>query len=534
MKYSVVIIIMILSLLGLSMIYIHTQPGAQIERKRDQFTYSQLDDDPIIIENNTEFEIQGWPGNGTSSDPYLIENQRIQAIDGYYGYYGIHVYYTDVFFIIRNCTIVTPDHSAGYAIRMLNVANARIENCNVTVEETGYEISEPYIYGIYISQSGNVNVSNCVVEGVTYGIQTHRSTECSIKYNKLIGRYGIRVIISNETVVQENNVVGLENRYSHTGIMIWEYPVNCSVVSNNITGFRASGIRLHATREVFVSRNNVTHSGYGIYLSISNTSQIQYNRLIDNDKGIVVDDTSHHNTISNNILENIDDNTWDDGYDNDWSFNWFSDYGGVGFYIISGSAKTIDTSPKPTSLQIPNFINKIMILFLISLIPLGAAVGYYMRYEEIDEDKMGKEPALFFMVISILIPFGVSSSPLLDPSVPNLKYVISDILFTLGVSRSPGNDWVVSSILSPNDYLFIVSGPYLIGCVFSIILLLGYLRKKISERIFSVVILSMIVVLMLVANLVSILLVPITPLLALSIVFWATRMGLNQDEKSES
>ena len=161
-----------------------------------------------------------------------------------------------------------------------------------------------------------------------------------------------------------------------------------------------------------------------------------------------------------------------------------------------------------------------------------------MSYRELDEDRLRRRPSLFLMVISILFPCGISISPLLNPTLPNLRFVLVDVLFALGASRTPGTDWTLdyysSSLVTGNDMLLLVALPYLIGSLLSIVFLMGYLRKEISGKLLSIGIFTIIVVVMLVPMYVSILLVPITPLLALSIVFWANVIKMNQEEDSEN
>ncbi|MGY5881986.1 MAG: NosD domain-containing protein [Candidatus Thorarchaeota archaeon] len=526
---SSVIIILVLLIVSLQ----QTQTGDQSVTTQIQFAPSQSDDDPSRINNNTEFETQGWPGHGTSANPYLIENLIIDSVIGPHDDNAIHISDTDVFFVIKNCTLVKPEYLSSETLRFYNVTNGGIENCTITHDSP---IPFENAYGLYIYRSSNIHISGCVVSGYNYGIYLYGSTRTSIKSTSFSNQddYSIRVLFCNDTEISGNAAIGTGRRGTYTGIYVAGDCLNCCVISNSINNCSQSGIRIQSKVDVHIYGNIVTHSQRGVLLQGINHSLIEYNTFTNNDRGILVASDAFDNTLSNNVFGENDVNAEDRGHNNTWDSNWYSDYTGDGFYVIPGSAKSIDSSPQPTTLHIPNFINNIMILSLISVIPLGAAIGYHMRYREIDEDKLRSGPSLFFMVVSILIPFGASSSPLPDPSLPSLRYVVSDVFFTLGVSRSPGTNWVVSSILTPNDYLQLVSVPYLVGCVLSIVLLLGYLREKISGRIFSVGIFSLIAVAMLVANIASMLLVPITPLLALSIVFWVNRMKIEPEEKNEN
>ena len=138
------------------------------------------------------------------------------------------------------------------------------------------------------------------------------------------------------------------------------------------------------------------------------------------------------------------------------------------------------------------------------------------------------------MIRSILIPCGVSSSPIPDPSLPNLRYVVTDSFFTLGISRSPGADWITDILLTTNNYLLFVSVPYLVSSILSILLLMAYLRKKTSGRILGAGLFAVIVTVMLVPLVVSVFVVPLTPILAFLITFWTNNLRFAQEEKDES
>ena len=58
--------------------------------------------DPIVIDSNDDFDTLGFPGSGTQTDPYLIENLNISER---YVSDGIFIRDTTSYFIIQNCWI---------------------------------------------------------------------------------------------------------------------------------------------------------------------------------------------------------------------------------------------------------------------------------------------------------------------------------------------------------------------------------------------------------------------------------------------
>jgi parallel beta-helix repeat protein len=519
-------VIVILFLLVLFWIQVQSQPGFRVQGKQNQFIYAQFDDPQILIENNTEFEI--WPGNGSLSNPFMIENLMISGRDSYYGFYCLTIHNTDSYFVVKNCTFKIPGDSYGNVIRLYNVTNGIIENCTIIVEEyeNGYEGD-----GIDLYASANIQVRDCRISGGLTGIELWQSVNCVIKSNILSNqRYeGIQTIFSNDTVVSDNILLGAGVLDSYSGVEI-AGGINISVYSNSITNFWICGIRLEGAADNSVSDNHVTTSGAGIFVNDSNKSRVDSNILSYNENGIVMESRSYNNTISSNVLGYNEKNARDNGFNNHWSSNWYSDFQGNGYYIIPGSSKSVDASPQPTTLHVPDFISSIMVLLMICLIPLGAAIGFQMRYREIEEQRLGRGPSLFFMVLSIALPCGISSTPLPDMTLPNLRFVLVDILFAIGVSRAPGSDWSLnyynSSIITGDDMLFFITVPYLLGGLITIGLLMTYLKRQRGGKLFAFELLAITVILMIIAQLVSVLLIPITPLLAISIIFWVSKMRI--------
>ncbi len=78
----------------------------------------------ISINNDTDFRNQakneGWKGNGTEDDPYIIENYDISNPNGC----AIYINYTISHFIIRNCSL----HDSESGIYFSDVSNGQIYN----------------------------------------------------------------------------------------------------------------------------------------------------------------------------------------------------------------------------------------------------------------------------------------------------------------------------------------------------------------------------------------------------------------------
>lgn len=470
--------ILILFLLILPLSQMSVQSENQTIGVQGKFTVAQFEGTPIKIRNNTDFSTQGCSGDGTPASPYLLENLTIRGYSE-----DISIADTDAFFVIKNCTFVLPNVFSGHAIMLFNVTNGRIINCTLTA--TGYAVNiAGSLFGLLVYESSNVIITDCVIVGFGSGIEINQSTGCSILESIFREEsYSISAVECNDTTVGENLVMGRapsSRKYSTNaiGITVRGASLNCTVIGNVVkrceTGIMAGGLI-----DGSVLGNNVTESYYGIFLSGTKSSMFSHNVLTNDTIGIWIRSDSSLNTISDNIIgDNTQANAEDDGSSNSWKSNWYSDYSGIGVYSIPGSANSVDTSPLPQTLHLALLADVITILLLIGVIPLGAGIVYFMRSQERKGKKEYNGLALFAMVLSVLLPCGISVVLHADPLFPHLKFVLVDVLFSLGIFRSPGSSWSVSyyssSFVSANDQLLLVSVPYFVVSILSIVLLMGY------------------------------------------------------------
>ena len=143
---------------------------------------SLTDHDPIYIMGNTNFDQQaqneGWPGNGSASNPYIIENYRIvnsSDVD------GIYISSTTLNYIIRNNYIsMNGSTSRGIYIASqptsgtINITNNILDNNNNT--------------GLYLYQTTHTIVSNnSIINNSQYGINSQYSDYVNFTDNLISG-----------------------------------------------------------------------------------------------------------------------------------------------------------------------------------------------------------------------------------------------------------------------------------------------------------------------------------------------------------
>ena len=83
--------------------------------------HSYIPSGPILIQSDSDFETQGWPGNGTDEEPYLIWNLAVNTDD-----YCIHIENTTAHYLIAECNLTRT--ISGPVVFMRNVTNGRIES----------------------------------------------------------------------------------------------------------------------------------------------------------------------------------------------------------------------------------------------------------------------------------------------------------------------------------------------------------------------------------------------------------------------
>ncbi|MFW9956265.1 MAG: hypothetical protein ACFFD3_17095, partial [Candidatus Thorarchaeota archaeon] len=131
---------------------------------------------PIIINGTADFESQGWPGDGSLGNPYLIAGLNI-TYD--MNVIGIEIFNTDAYFVIRDCYV--NQLSIGLAVFIHDTSHGAIEFSTIISEEGG----------IYCDNANGTNVSH--VSSIASGISLYfyGSYDCTSEFNYLYS-YNIR------------------------------------------------------------------------------------------------------------------------------------------------------------------------------------------------------------------------------------------------------------------------------------------------------------------------------------------------------
>ncbi len=158
---------------------------------------SYTEHSPIFILSDTDFESQGWTGNGSSGNPYIIEDVNI-TVDSQI---CIIIWNVSAHFVIRNSYLSTAGEFADN-VQIVGSSNGVVDNCTITGGR----------YGVEIRTSAEITVANCTIYGTdSMGITLLNSDSCFISSNIVYGTYrGIRFENSANGAVIGNKVYRTE------------------------------------------------------------------------------------------------------------------------------------------------------------------------------------------------------------------------------------------------------------------------------------------------------------------------------------
>ncbi|MHA2383790.1 MAG: NosD domain-containing protein [Candidatus Thorarchaeota archaeon] len=335
---------------------------------------------PIEIWSNQDFKDQGWPGNGTADDPYVIDGLNITTDER-----GIAIFDTTVYYQITNCMISSLGSRSFAGIRLQNASHGSVSNCIIDTHKEGvHVIGSNYCNvtntiafnnlwsGIYFQgsdyglaknntcfdNSGGVTVNYCEYCVISDNNATLNRAGITIDsglyhyaYNNTSWRNsgrGFQVSFSEFCTIQQNYVF----RSGTVGFFI-DYIEDCTFIENTVLNSTERGFYIEDTTYCEFQSNlgaNNTWEGFWLYDSDSNTF-IENIATQNSGAGIGMNifcsgNRMYLNELSLNIINNGQDysgaNYWDDGVS---VGNYWDDYNGRGSYAVGGSGGAYDNYP---------------------------------------------------------------------------------------------------------------------------------------------------------------------------------------------
>jgi len=214
-----------------------------------------------------------------------------------------------------------------------------VERDNVTIDGAGHFLLGSGIgSGINLPSKSAVKIKDISIEGFEHGIHLDWSTNINITGNRIANnKVGIYSYQHFTGTICENEIIA----NNESGIYLI-YPSTAFIFKNNIANNNGSGIESTGGRFV-ISENNVTdNKGVGIALYSSGYSEISYNDISNNSKGILLSWYSNNNNVFGNNLTDNWAGIWLEmsSYnilDNNYIGVKNKDFGVYGIYLNSGN-----------------------------------------------------------------------------------------------------------------------------------------------------------------------------------------------------
>jgi parallel beta-helix repeat protein len=278
---------------------------------------SYIDHQAFNITSDLDFSTQGWPGNGSITSPYRIENLNITGNST-----CVWIQNTTSYFIIQHC-LFTGNYEYEYISQPLapltlsNVSNGMIlENTFVdcmtaisVLNAISLEISKNTLQANQIGiWCRNVNstliTTNTQIEhGVGEGISLYWCEGCLISYNKFgnVTFNGIEMSACTSCNITGNEINGtiVEMALSWIGIDIW-YGIDCRISDNSISRFGLYGVALFSGLNDIIISNTITQTFLGIHIE-SDYCVVQENTLIANQVAVELINSNNSEIAKNTI-----------------------------------------------------------------------------------------------------------------------------------------------------------------------------------------------------------------------------------------
>ncbi|MHA2210220.1 MAG: right-handed parallel beta-helix repeat-containing protein [Candidatus Thorarchaeota archaeon] len=307
-----------------------------IEDKRvpvfENYRSAYIDHEPIVITQYSNFSNQGWPGDGSSTNPYRIQGLNITGNNT-----AIKITDTTDYFEISNCILSgDPNIREGSicgSVYLYNAPNGRIENCTLrwnrdglwarnadNLEVVNCTIQGNYDGGFEIHNSDNIVIENCTITGnieLSDGISISDSTGCLLLNNTFSHNEGRGVVLWDSQCLLINNTFFQDTVMIHDDdLQPGDYSFTNNKVNGKILGFffGLSDTFLDVSeygQVILASCVNITitNGSFGdcetpIYLKNCDTCTISGNQVENGDYSALISRDSPNTQVIDNVFLN--------------------------------------------------------------------------------------------------------------------------------------------------------------------------------------------------------------------------------------
>ncbi len=235
--------------------------------------------------NWTWAQAQDWcSGLGTLNSPYIIENI---TIDGLSAESCIIIENSDVYFIIKNCTLT--NSGTGFAdagVHFNNVTNGKIDN-NIFLS--------PIVKGISLLYSQNIQILHNYI---------------NLNYDD---EFGIDSSYNGIYIKESHNITFYQNEITKCVRGLYfdnEFSFDIRILQNNISFNVGSGVYLVGNgsgKEIIISDNRFFNNSFALSIYKCNQCEISNNLIYDNSQGMSID-YMKNSTILGNNFDNLEHN----------------------------------------------------------------------------------------------------------------------------------------------------------------------------------------------------------------------------------
>ena len=285
---------------------------------------------PVFIDSDDDFGTLGFPGVGSSGNPYRIENY---LIDGTATEHGIYISGTTVHFTIKNCTLRGIMASGMAGIYLDNVEKGLVINNtaynfeaglalyyadNNTITDNSFYENDDGI-GITWGENNTINNNNCSHNSEA-GIQLSRAYRNRLINNDLTFNYWDIIGWRSDY----NNVTGNRMGWGSGKQAIFWDDSQYNRIEHNLVEECTNGIRIYSSDAFTVANNTLMNCHSGIWFSSwGYGSWIFDNLCVDNINGILLSTVYSNYVFDNNCTNNqvgiavIDSSGTNDIYENE-------------------------------------------------------------------------------------------------------------------------------------------------------------------------------------------------------------------------
>ena len=202
--------------------------------------------------------------------------------------------------------------------------SVEILSSNITLDCKGHKIiGNGEGFGILLVAKERVFIKNCQIENFTEGILFYQAENSKIENVKAKDNFiGIHLFRSNENIIKNNTIIGIEfpqtnygillefsnknilegNKVNFTVIYLWNSLEN--ILSKNKIDSSLYGpaiLLLENSSQNLLKENEISNNSYGIYLSFSHKNLLSQNTLSKNSNGIYLSFSSENKIVENEI-----------------------------------------------------------------------------------------------------------------------------------------------------------------------------------------------------------------------------------------